>query len=445
MLNRIIQRLNARAEIQAWTVRHIESSETQLYAVPAGVEAVREVSRERYEIKVLRHTPGPDGRPACGAGAATLLPNDDVDAALDEAILMAGLVHNPLYGVPAPAAMPDVPLIDADYQRDPAGTLERLYTALRDAAGRHGGVRVTAAEFYGETSATHLINSRGVDVAQIGTQLATEFVLAARHGRGDQARDAEALVEMYRRRAADFDLLRVADRRAQHALDTLDATAPPDYEGAVILRDEALGEFFRGSRVQAGANVFQTLSSAAARFNGITSWQVGKPILPGEVKGDALTMWANRCQPYGVESNRFDEEGLPAQRILLIDQNRLAAFTASQRYAEYLALPPTGAFGNFEVAAGRASADRLLSEPHVEIAAFSFFNPNPISGDFACEIRLGYVFDGGRRVPFKGGMLVGNSLTALADVQFSAETGAYGDYFGPTTARFGSLRVTGLS
>ena len=68
--------------------------------------------------------------------------------------------------------------------------------------------------------------------------------------------------------------------------------------------------------------------------------------------------------------------------------------------------------------------------------------PDPISGDFASEIRLGYQVKNGVREPFKGGMLVGNVLGALTDVRLSKETGFYGDYQGPTTARFAELTVT---
>ncbi len=445
MLDRIIQRLNARTDVQAWQVNHIQSKETQLYAVPQGIEAVRQVTHERYEVRVLRHTPGPDGQLTCGAGTVTLLPGDEVDGALDEAALMAGLVHNPIYSMPGPVDLPDVPLVDEDYRRDPAGTLTRLYDSIRRSIEPHAGVRVTAAEFFGQESAVHLVNSRGVDAAQTGTHLATEFVLLVRSGEGEAARETETMVEMRRRRAADFALDEVVNRQAQHVLDLQRATPPPDYTGAVILRHEALAVFFWGARVLGNNTVFQELSSAGALFSRTTPWQVGESILKEEAVGDPLTLWANRCLPYGVNSNRFDDEGLPAQRVLLIDRNRLAAFTASQRYADYLSLPATGAFGNVEVAAGSTSADRLLSEPHVEIVAFSYFNPDPVSGDFACEIRLGYVFDGKRRVPFRGGTLVGNSLTALHDVRFSTDTGMYGDYLGPTTARFGSLRVTGTA
>jgi len=129
----------------------------------------------------------------------------------------------------------------------------------------------------------------------------------------------------------------------------------------------------------------------------------------------------------------------------LIRNNELVAFWARQRFAEYLDLPATGDFGNIELAPGSTPAEELLSAPHIEIVEFSAFVTNMISGDFSNEIRLGYVVDGEKRTPFKGGLLVGNLLDALADVRWSSETGFYGCYLGPTTARFNELTVTGES
>ena len=163
----------------------------------------------------------------------------------------------------------------------------------------------------------------------------------------------------------------------------------------------------------------------------------------GEVKGDPLTVWANRCLPFGTRSNRFDDEGLPAQRVALIHENELVAFAANQRYADYLDLPATGAFGGVEVPAGQTKSSILLAEPYVEIVQFSWFNPDPITGDFATEIRLGYLVQNGTRKPFRGGQLVGNYLDALADVRWSAETGFFGKYLGPQTARFNDLKIVG--
>jgi hypothetical protein len=47
------------------------------------------------------------------------------------------------------------------------------------------------------------------------------------------------------------------------------------------------------------------------------------------------------------------------------------------------------------------------------------------------------------RKPFRGGQLVGNYLDALADVRWSSETGFFGNYLGPYTARFRDLKIVG--
>ena len=64
-----------------------------------------------------------------------------------------------------------------------------------------------------------------------------------------------------------------------------------------------------------------------------------------------------------------------------------------------------------------------------------------MTGDSACEIRLGYRIEGGERTPFRSGILMGNVLDALAAARWSEETGFYDNYLKPTTARFGELTV----
>ena len=61
MLNKIIDALNARKDIAAWTVRHITSHGAQVYAVPRNIESQRTVDSESYKIDVLCNTIGPDG------------------------------------------------------------------------------------------------------------------------------------------------------------------------------------------------------------------------------------------------------------------------------------------------------------------------------------------------------------------------------------------------
>ncbi|HJZ47195.1 MAG TPA: metallopeptidase TldD-related protein [Roseiflexaceae bacterium] len=432
MLERIVAALQARADLAGWSAREIRSRQVQLYAVPNAIEARRAAMSERYVIQILRQTGGSDGSARCGDGSATLLPGDDIEAAIDTAALTAGLVQNQPYGLPEPGALPDVPLADPQIQSNAGQVLDQLHMRLRAAVLAQPHVQLTAAELYAEEQTIHFRNSRGLEATQIGTAIDLEWVLLCRDG----AREAESFVELRRRRLEDIDVEAEVASRARHAADLLRAGAPPDYLGAVVLRGATLATFLNGG-------VIQTLASAATKFAKLSRWEVGEPVFHGQADGDPLTVFANRRLPFGNHAGRFDNEGQPAQRVELIRYSQLAAFTANQRYAEYLGIPATGDFGDIELPAGITPAVTLLDEPHVEVVDFSWFTPDEITGDFSSEIRLGYLVEGDRRTPFKGGALVGNVLDALANARWSAETGFFGDYQGPHIARFAGLRVAG--
>jgi PmbA protein len=439
MFHDILDCLKKRDELAGWTVRHVVTRGAQLYAVPRAIESRRIVDGEKFQIDVLMHTRAPDGSPAVGSGDVTLLPGGDIEAAINQASLVASLVSNPVHGLPAPADLPDIPLVDAVLQEDAAGVMQGLLEEMRLAASRNERVRLTAGECFGDLTTIHLVNSQGIDALQESTQVDVEFVLHAQEG----AREVETFGELSRRRASDLHLAAEIEEKARYTLDLLDAAPPPDWQGPVVLRTDALANFMAADSLTAG--VLRTLGSAASKYAKYSTWEIGKPVFPGEVKGDPLTVWANRVIPYGTGSDLFDEEGLPARRLELIRDNQLVNFAASQRYADYLGLPPTGAFGGVEVAPGVTDSASLLAEPYVEIIQFSWFNPDSITGNFATEIRLGYMVENGARKPFKGGLLIGNYMDALADVRWSRETAFFGSYLGPHTARFNELKIAGES
>jgi predicted Zn-dependent protease len=437
MLNKITDALNKRNDLAGWTVRHLITRGTQVYAVPDQTEAQRAVGIEQYKIDVLRRTSDREGKEAVGSGNATLLPGGDIDATIEKAVLTAGLVSNPVYTLPEPAPLPDVPLVDANLQNDPARVTKAVMEQIQSAASKNLTVRLTAAECFGEIHTTHLVNSRGIDAEQEATEMDVEFVLHSQ--RGDD--HMESFTAVRRRRVDDIQIEQQVEQRTRHTLDLFEAVAPPSWQGAVVLRDDALAIFMAGDGLRGG--VIHGLGSAESKYAKVSPWEIGKSVFRGEVSGDPLTVWANRSIPFGIYSSRFDAEGLPAQRLELIRNNELISFAASQRYADYMNIPATGAFGGVEVAPGPSPVAALLAEPYIEIIQFSWFNPDLITGDFATEIRFGYLVENGERKPFRGGQLIGNYLNALADVRWSAEPGMFGNYLGPHTARFNDLKING--
>jgi len=437
MLGKIQKALEKNPSIKSWIIRHEMSHGFQQYELKESTESRREVNSELYTVDVLCDSRNGEGKPGSGLGTVSLLPGADIGSALEKAVITAQLVHNEPYDFAEPASIPIIELSDQDYLKDPAGGIQDVLNTLKKTTADYPHVRLTAAECFGEEKTTHLVSSKGIDAAQSETQIYLQWVYIA--GSGDS--EVETFAEIYRRRIEDLDLEEGAALRAKYTSDLLEAGGPPAYEGPIYVQGPTLAVMVAGEML--AGNLIQTLSSGAMKYSGETPWDIGKSIFREEVKGDDFTLWANRQLPYGIPSSAFDKEGTPAQRVALVKDNKLESFITNQRFASYLDLEPSGSFGSVEIPAGKAPQADLQSGSYVEIAEYSWFNPNPVTGDFASEIRLGYIVEDGKRKPFKGGMLVGNLLDALADMRWSSETGFYGNYLGPRAATFNHLKVAG--
>lgn len=437
MLGNIKKSLQGNKDIKDWIIRHEIVHGFQQYELKESTESQREVKSELYTVDVLCDSENSEGKLGSGLGTVSILPGGDIKSSLEDAVLTAQLVHNEPYDFAKPDAITEIALEDKDYLSDPAGEIQGVLDTLKKTTESYPHVRLTAAECFGEEKTTHLISSKGIDATQKSTQLYLQWVYIA--GSGDD--EVETFAEVYRRRIADLDLEEEAALRAQYTSDLLEADGPSSYEGPIFVQGPTLAVMVAGEML--AGSLIQTLSSASLKYSGETPWEIGKSIFRDEVKGDDFNLFANRQLPYGMPSSSFDKEGIPAKRIHLIKDNKLGAFIANQRYADYLDMEPSGDFGNVEIPAGKVTQEELRAGPHIEIAEYSWFNPNPITGDFACEIRLGYIVEDGKRKPFKGGMLVGNLLDALMDMKWSKETGFYGNYLGPKAAMFNNLKIAG--
>lgn len=428
-LKPVVDALAARRDLLGWTAVHRRVRGEQLFSDRTQVEVRRGVETDKVSLEVLCASDGDSSQ--CGAASATLNVGEDSRPAIEFAVRAAQRTRNPIYQLPAPAALPDVPTADPEIEAHPAAAVSALHDRLMACSASDAEARLTLAEWFAEHEETHLANSRGIDARQARTEVSTEWIVLA--GRGQERVDTT--IDLNRRRLADLDVEGEWTQVARQTADRQRAQPAPSYEGPVVLRGKAVETFLNSGTIE-------TLTSGRARFARISHWDPGMAVFRSEVKGDPLTMWATRLIPYGDHAGRFDEEGLPGQRTLLIDKNVFRTYCAGQRYATYLSVPATGASGDLELPPGPTPQADLVAGAHVEVVSWSWFSPDPTTGDFASEIRLGYVVEGASRRPFSGGLLVGNVLDALADVRWSSETGFYGSYLGPTTARFASLQVT---
>jgi predicted Zn-dependent protease len=409
-----------------------------------GVREDRRAGRQALSAEFIRRQGSEAGSGlARGATSRVLLAEEIADparlaSALDEAVFIAGLTDNPPFSLPSPPSgfYPDVDIVDSALIASDASrlaVLSELRERLLTAVAAEPGIRLSSAELFATGSEITLRNSRGIDIARSETDLFCDLILIASDG--DQSAEYHAMPQ--RRRLADMPIEDIVQRAARCARDSLRVTTPATHEGPVVISGEALVDLF-------SPLIFH--SSARAAYQSMSRLAPGDSISgEGEIQGDRLTFISNALLPYGISSAPFSEEGLPGERLVIIQDHRLQARWAEQRYAEYLHIRPTGGLANIEIPAGTHAVQDLLNNdgPLYHLVDFSWLNPDDLTGNFVAEIKLGYRLEHGQRTPIKGGSLSGNLFEALGNVRLSRETQFTGGYTGPEALRFAHLTISG--
>jgi predicted Zn-dependent protease len=452
-LERLAGALAATPGADAWQAHARREEEAQLYLIGERVEARRVVTTERTRV-IAHNTHAPhDGQaenaqPAHGNAAITLLPEESadparLDARLREAVAMAALTDNRPYDLPAPpsSGYPAVEVSDPALAGDLGAVLDDLRSRMETEVARHPDVRISSAEFFATRGQHAIRTSAGVRATYPATALFVDFVLIA----SDGAREAEFHGELSRRRVEDLALEETVEAYVRLARHTLDAAAPEAYRGPVILSGRAVADLFNAPLVfERGPYPFHT--SAQAAYQGLSRFSVGQPVTPEPARGDTLSLWSDSARPFGTRAAPLDDEGFPASVTQLIADGVFQRPWADARYAAYVGVPATGAFGNIRIGLGSRTLAQLRlmgSRPLYEIVAFSFLNPDPASGNFVAEIKLGYRHDERGSAPIKGGSISGNLFVGLGDAYFSSELFSDGAYDGPAAIRFGELTIGG--
>jgi predicted Zn-dependent protease len=319
----------------------------------------------------------------------------------------------------------------------------RFNQTILDSTNQDKLVDVSNIELFFTNHHNVLSTSTGINIEFDSTRADAEICLIARLNDG---RVAEATARSHARRFEDLKPKDLVRTYADFARSTAQASGPSPYSGPVVITDEALAHMLLldGSPILFHAN-------ARTVYDKMSRYEQGKPVT-GDVaiKGDRMTIISDPHLPYGPNSHVFSTlDTSPSRPLTIVQDSNYAELYGSRRYYDYLGLlakglQPSGPLGNTFIPAGKVPSKQLFdSDKVVVIKMFSDWQPNPVNGDFACEIRLGEIHEKGEVKPFKGGLLVGNYFTMFSDITLSKETIQLGKYFGPAVVRFGKLQVTG--
>lgn len=437
--------------VDAWQVMTSRRDEAQIYLIGDDIEeARRSVSNEDASVSLHNlHAPhAADGSSqALGSATLTILPEEQVDAdrlsaRLRDGALMASLTDNQPFTLPNMPAQgfPVVEVDDIGLGATMVAAAERIGQQLRASLRLAAGVRLGSAEIFAARTQHFITNSQGLRASKRETSAYLDLALIA--GEGDRV--AEFHTELRRRRLSDLHVERIVAAYGSFALHALHATPPDAWSGPVVLSGEAAAQLFNPSFFS--SSPFVSHASAELTYRKMSRFNVGEHVTPEEPRGDRLTLVSDATRPFGVRTSAWDHYGTPAKNVTLIENGVFLRHWADVRYAQYLGVEPTGDIGNLTIGRGATPVEQLRSTAHgpvYEVVSFAWFNPDPVTGDFSAEIRLGYRHDASGVKPIKGGSLVGNLFAAFGDARFSAEPFTDGVYYGPAAIRFADLKITG--
>jgi TldD protein len=313
-----------------------------------------------------------------------------------------------------------------------------LLVRAGDEAARAAGAEIAQATVgYGDTRQRVLIaNSLGDLVLDDRTRTRFTAQVVARRGEviqtGHETVGGSAGFEL-----VDEEIARgVAATAAEKAITMLDSKPAPVGAMPVVLANgfggtlfhEACGHGLEADAIAKGASIY------AGRLGDV----VAAPIVSAYDDGSLKNGWGSQA---------FDDEGVPTQKTLVIEDGRLTGYLYDRLRAREAGAAPTGngrrqSFRHVPIprmtttyiAPGDAvAADIIAATPKGFYAkSLAGGQVEPASGNFVFGVAEGYLIEGGRlTTPLRGATLVGNGIDILMKIDmiagdFEVKTGICG-------------------
>jgi len=412
-------------EVQAaseWVLTSQETDETQLYWRLSELHAERRAETVNHELVLYRDLDGQRG------SASAYLTGDEGDGRrVQTALTAAALALNPPYRLPeGPAGYPEIALC-ADHLPDREALLAWQAGVVAEIAG--AGAKASHLELFAGRQTTSIRASNGRDHAWQGDQFLMDLVVAA--GEGDES--AEFRLMRQSRLLPRLLPQTVLERALRAVRDRGRAVLPPTGRMPVVLPASELATLLSAVDVHTNGQFLVT---------GMLQKKAGDALI--EAEGDPVTIACDPALPYAVASAPTDSSTVPAGRLQLLEGGVIRNMHVDPQFGAYLGIAPTGPVGTFVWEPGTtAAADLFADGPVLEVLAFSANMPDPMTGAFAAEIKMGYLHRGGERIPVAQGSVTGNVFEALARCRLSREAEEDKGYFGPALVRFEELQVAG--
>ena len=395
---------------------HLNGTEIEMVRGPIALEG--------YGLRLLRTH---DKKTGAGFQASTDFSDAGIRSAVDDAESVArnsefpaAKVELPAHGATASSAS----IVDARLWDDPLATVEeyvaeiaRGFAHRKDVAPTFGSVRATLAE-------TSISNSAGLKASFPHTTV--EFEIAVRSFGGPEgAPPGEYWVNELTRRLEPGKLAAEIDDWCRYAADGRRASMPPTGELPVILPSGVMSGILP--------------AVVGYKFTGAARLRKIAPQKGDAVAAPTVTISDDGLFPWSPSSAPVDGEGVPRAARPLIAKGQVAELLYDSLHAgafdtratgsasrgmspvgytdwREFSRPPTVTTSTISLAAGDGGSDAELVQAAgdgIWVQQLGWAVPDPISGAFGGEIRMGYRIRNGKLAePVRGGTVGGVVLAS---------------------------------
>lgn len=417
-------------QISIYQINEKRTQSVELFFIKKQLDMRRGTDVINYNVTVYRDFEEGDNK--YRGSASVILQNgmskDEIAQKLVDAYYAASFAKNKWYPLPKGEQILNVKEIPSNMSKDWQGFALKTAEAVL-AVDTCEDVFINSLEIFTRCIQVRIINSEGIDVSYRRYRLDGEFVAQC-----PAPQDVETY-EDFEYDSFDQDEIQEKVRR------TLRLTK----DRAVAVKAPEAGEYsviLSGKYVPTVMEYYCERSHASLVYQGYSNYHIGDDV---QMAGNEDKVVGERLNIRLLATSPYSGEGIPMEDRVLLENGTLKTIHGGARFCHYMGVTPTGDYQKIEVKEGTTSFEDMKKTKYLHVVNFSDFQMDSMSGNFAGEIRLAYLYDGTTVTPVTGGSINGSITKAQKSFVFSKEKQSDTEFTGPMAIRMDQVMVAGQS
>ncbi len=403
-----------------------------------ALDTFEQENEQGYSVRLLKN-----GAPGFSFGVNPSL--EAMEKAIDDALAAAEfLEREPCQFFTAPGLLyPNLDLTDETIPQITLTDKIALAKEIYNRSDKQTAIRKVESTGYGEsTQNVFIVNSLGLDLHYTRNFCyAMATVIAAKDNEAETG-SAFRIMQSYH----DLEPSEIAEEAVKEGREKLGAKKIPTGDYPIILHPRAFLDLF---------------SILMPSFLGDRVWKK-KSLLENKegvkIAPPSLNFYSDGLWTQGIDSAPFDDEGMPCQKIKLLDEGCVSRFLYDNKNGMRVGKESTGngygsfkdwpsvAFSNYYFAPGETGLSKMIAgqEKAVYIKSLmGLHTANSLTGDFSLGVKGHLIKKGEIAHPVAGVAVAGNILGILNNIDaISKELEFYGRKAAPHVL-IGKMKISG--